>query len=116
MHQHRTIRDGEGLGQRAFNLIFCLNRNRRGAKSLGPGDEIWVGKPDRGIIGAARIAALMMHADGAVAGIIRKDDHRRDTFAHGGRDFIAGHQNPAITHKGDRPLALAHQCVRIWLG
>ena len=50
---------------------------------------------------AAGIVALLVHADGAVHAVVDDHDDDRQVVLHGGREFLAGHQEVAVAGKGD---------------
>ena len=104
MKQRRSCRPrcassnaGANLGRLHPRAMGAIGPRQRG--------EIRVGQ--RGARDAARMLALLVHADGAVHAVVDDDDDDRQPVLHGGRQFLPGHQEAAVAGEADdRPLGM----------
>ena len=88
--------------------LTCLQRGAQGRREVcGRLDGVAVGAEaarvggevridERGADHAARIFALLMHADGAVHAVVGDDGDDGQRILHGGRQLLAGHQEAAV--------------------
>ncbi len=87
-------------------ILGLLHRLAMAAIGAGKGCEIRIGQIRAA--DAAGIFPLLMHADGAVDAVVDDERDDRQVVAHGGREFLAVHQEAAVAGKADH-LALGKE-------
>ncbi len=106
--------------ERSAEIGGVLDRRAEAAEGAGIGGEI--GIPQLGRRHPAGIFALLVHADGAVHAVVADDHDDRQVVLHGGREFLAVHQEIAVAadrddgavriqplHRHRRRHAIAHR-------
>ena len=93
--QARLLRGGEGRGE----IGGVLDLHAEATEGFGVGDEVRV--LQRGRDHAARIIALLVHADGAVEPVVMDHDDHRQLVLHGGGEILPGHHEVAVAGDAD---------------
>src|SRR5271165_1755776 len=97
--QDRRLAGGEGALEGRRKILGALDPLAMAAKGLGVEREVGILqlRSDH----AARIVALLMHANGAVLTVVDDDHDHGRAILRGGRELLAVHQEAAVTGKGD---------------
>src|SRR5215211_8147289 len=88
--QDRRLARRERPLERRRELLGPLDTLAVTAERFCIGGEIRV--LQRGRRDAARIVALLVHADGAIHGVVEKDHEDRQVVLHGGGEFLPVHE------------------------
>src|SRR5260370_28229177 len=96
--QDRRLAGGDGALESRRELRGVLDRLAMAAEGARIGGEI--GVLQRRGADAARIFALLMHADRAIHAIVDDDDDDGEVVLHGGGEFLAVPQGTGLTREG----------------
>ena len=100
MQHDRARAHRERLRDRIRHLRFRFYGDALRAEGARPGGEIGVGEARAGHEGAARIAHVAVHADGAVHAVVGDHGDRAGAVLAGGGELVAHHQRAAVAHEG----------------
>src|SRR5579862_3218078 len=90
----RRLAAGLRLLERVGEILGAFHRDAEAAEGARVSREIRIAQIGRR--DAARIFALLMHADGAVHAVVGDDGDERRAVLHGGGEFLAVHQKIAV--------------------
>src|SRR3954466_11162760 len=98
LDQRRPAR-GERAVERGSEFRGRLHQLSVRAEGAGVGREVRV--DESRAMHAARVVALLVHADGAVLAVVDDDHHDGELVPHGGRELLARHEEAAVPSERD---------------